>query len=195
MKQLLFFLLVLSAFVFFSCEEKQVETKYYYALDSLLNEQVIFLSQSKASLLKKATLDDKQELKTLVPDTSLWKFELDVFAQLNDINKPTNASKYRTERDVKDATSNLLIYSIESIEKLPVSYLKVYYLNTLSDIRKIEGVYREESSLLNSARHLSMEFQNINNKIVLTSYSMTGGQKMLVGDSVQFSVHGTITLP
>jgi len=187
--------LAVGVFIFFSCEEKQVETKYYYALDSLLNEQVHYLAQAKASLSKKATLNEREESKSFVPDTSLWKFELDVFAQLNDINKPTNVGKYRTGRGIKDATSNLLIYTIESTEKLPVSYLKVYYLNTLSDIRKIEGVYTEESSLLNSVRHLSMEFQNINNKIVLTSYSMTGGQKMLVGDSVQFSVHGTITLP
>jgi hypothetical protein len=161
-----------------------------------LNGQVQYLTQAKASLSKKASIDEKAELKAFVPkDTAAWKFELDVFAQLNDINKPANIGKYRTAFAVKDSNSNLLIYTMESTEKLPVSFLKVYYLDNLSNIRKIEGVYREESSLLSSTRHLLMEFQNINNKIVLTSYSMNGGQKMLLGDSVQFLVQGTITLP
>lgn len=196
MKHTLFFLLVLGIFAFGSCENKSSDTRFYYSLDSLLDNQVHHLSQSKATLFKKASIGEKEEERSFVPrDTSAWQFELDVFAQLNDINKPTNVGKYRTDRAVKDIASNLLIYTIESTERLPVSFLKVYYLGHLSNIRKIEGLYHEESSLLKSTRHLSMEFQNINNKIVLTSYSMKGGQKMLLGDSVQFSVHGTITLP
>lgn len=179
-----------------SCENKRSETAYYYPLDSLLNEQVQFLTLSRATLVKKAFIDGKEESVSFTPkDTTRWKYELDVFSELRDINKPANVGKYRTEKGLKDSTSNLLIYTIESTETMPVVFMNVYYLDTLSDIRKIEGFYREESSLLKSARHLSMEFENINNKIVLTSYSIKGGQKMLLGDSVQFSVHGMVTLP
>lgn len=196
MKQVPYLLLFLTSLAFFSCEQKSSDTKFYYALDSLLNDQVQYLTQSKAALSKKAFIDGKEETKSFVPKSdTAWHYELDVFAQLNDLNKPTNLGKYQTDRAVKDVNSNLLIYTIKSTEKLPVSFLKIYYLDNLSNIRKIEGLYGEESWLLSSSRHLSMEFQNINNKIVLTSYSMTGGQKMLLGDSVQFSVHGTITLP
>lgn len=179
-----------------SCENKRRGTKYYYAIDSILNEQTKFLANSKAKLTKEAFIDSKKETKSYIPvsDTA-WTYELDVFAELNDINKPANVGKYRIEQGVKDANSNLLMYTIESTEKLPVVFLKVYYLYNLSNIRRIEGLYQEESSLLKSSRQLSMEFQNINNKIVLTSYSITGGQKMLLGDSVQFSVNGMVTLP
>lgn len=196
MKRILSFLFVLSFFALLSCENRAGDNSYYYPVDSLLKDQSKFLSSSKARLTKEAFIDGETESKTYIPrNDTTWQFELDVFAQLNDINKPTNAGKYKADRAVKDVNSNLLIYTLESTEKLPVSFLKIYYLDNLSNIRKIEGVYHEESSLLSSARHLSMEFQNINNKIVLTSYSMKGGQKMLLGDSVQFSVHGTITLP
>lgn len=188
--------IVLSIIILSSCANKRSDTKYYYALDSLLSEQTKFLSNAKAKLTKKASLDERQETKSYVPasDTA-WIHELDVFAELNDINKPANVGKYRTEPGIKDTNSNLLIYEIKSTEQLPVVFLKVYYLQNLSNIRKIEGFYREESTLLKSSRQLTMEFQNINNKIVLTSYSILGGQKMLLGDSVQFSVNGMVTLP
>lgn len=170
--------------------------QHYYPFDSLLNNQVQHLARAKATLSKKAAIGEKEELKTFIPkDTLAWRHELDVFAQLNDINKPVNRGKYRIVPHAKDRNSNLLIYTLESTEKLPVSFLKVYYLETLSNIRKIEGLYRQESSLMHTSRYLSMEFQHINNKTVLTSYSMKGGQKMLLGDSVEFSIHGSITLP
>lgn len=165
-------------------------------MDSILNKQTKFLANSKAKLTKKASIDGENETKSYTPKSdTAWAYELDIFAELNDINKPANAGKYRTEEGVKDMNSNLLIYTIESTEKLPVVFLKVYYLDNLSNIRRIEGLYREESSLLKNSRQLSMEFQNINNKIVLTSYSIAGGQKMLLGDTVQFSVNGMVTLP
>jgi hypothetical protein len=193
-RSVVFILLIVIALA--SCETKRTDAKYYYALDSVLNEQVQYLTLSHATLSKKASIDGKEESTSFVPnDTTRWKYELDVFAELNDINKPANVGKYRIAQGVKDANSNLLIYTIESTEQLPVVFLKVYYLDNLSNIRRIEGLYREESSLLKSSRELSIEFQNINNKIVLTSYSITGGQKMLLGDSVQFSVNGMVTLP
>lgn len=194
MKGLIFFLVTTIAFS--SCENKRSDTKYYYALDSVLNRQTKFLASSKAILTKDAFIDGKRETKTYTPasDTA-WTHELDVFAALNDINKPSNVGKYHVEAKAKDLNSNLLVYTIESNETLPVAFVKVYYLNTLSNIRRIEGFYREESSLLKSSRQLSMEFQNINNKIVLISYSIVGGQKMLLADSVQFSVNGMVTLP
>lgn len=188
--------IVLLAIALLSCENKRSDTKYYYALDSVLTGQVQYLTASHAQLSKKASIGGKEETTSFVPkDTTRWRYELDVFAELNDINKPANVGKYHTADGITDLNSNLLVYTIESTETLPVVFLKVYYLDNLSNIRKIEGFYREESSLFRSSRQLSMEFQNINNKIVLTSYSITGGQKMLLGDSVQFSVHGMVTLP
>lgn len=194
MKRIVLF--VITAAVLSSCDHTRSKTSYYYALDSLLAGQSKLLSQSKASLTKEASLDRLKELKSYTPlSDSAWAHELDIFAELNDINKPANAGKYHTKKGVKDPNSNLLIYKIERAERAPVVFLNVYYLNNLSNIRKIEGFYYEESTLMKSSRQLAMEFQNINNKIVLTSYSITGGQKMLLGDSVQFSVTGTITLP
>jgi hypothetical protein len=73
--------------------------------------------------------------------------------------------------------------------------LKIFYLDVPSKIRRIEALYQEENSLLKGSRFLVMEFEEINNNLVLTSFSIEGGQKMFLGDSVKFSVKGTVTLP
>lgn len=185
----------------FACENERKETAYYFPMDSLVEAQVFTLFESGGRLSKEAVIGDKHEQGAMVNDTTGWRNELSIFAQLNDINKASNRGLYRVEKGKRDVNSNLLIYSMECTESRPVEYLKIYYLGDLKNVRKIEARYHEEDLLLSSARLLSstrqltMNFENINNKIVLTSYSITGGQKTMLGDSVQFSVNGMITLP
>jgi hypothetical protein len=78
---------------------------------------------------------------------------------------------------------------------LPVTSLRIYYRDVLRNIRRIEAEVREKNSLFKSSRQFTLEFQEINGTIVLTSYSITGGQKMYLGDTVRYSVKGDITLP
>lgn len=194
MKQIWYLLLFVVGVT--ACNNTRSTTPQYYPVDSLVTAQIKLLTSVQAKLTKKAHIDGKEEVETYIPKSdTAWAHELDIFTQLNDINKPTNVGKYRIETGLKDTNSNLLIYSLQSTETLPIVYYKVYYLHTRSEIRKIEALYSEESSLLDTSRKLTMEFQNINNKIVLTSYSIAGGQKMLLADSVTFSVSGSITLP
>jgi hypothetical protein len=70
----------------------------------------------------------------------------------------------------------------------------VYYLDNLSNIKKIEALYSEANSLLKESRLLTLEFKEVYNKNILNSYSIKGGQKMFLGDSVQFMVRGSISL-
>jgi hypothetical protein len=189
------FLFLAIAVLLGACDNKRGEIHSYYPVDSLIEAQVSYLAESHASLTKEATIGTNQEDVILSKDTTGWRHELEVFAQLNDINKPTNIGKYHIEPGLKDINSNLLVYSMESTDARPVVFFKIYYLGNRGNIRKIEARYHEQNSLLTSIRNLTMNFEGINNKIVLTSYSITGGQKMLLGDSVQFSVNGMITLP
>jgi len=192
-------LLIAVVLLFTACENQRSNATRYYPVDSLVEAQVFYLYESKARLTKTATIGANHEQTTTTKDTTRWRHELAVFAQLDDINKPSNAAMYNVENGSPDVNSNLLVYALEAKDDpehpIPVVLFKVYYLGNLNNIRKIEGLYREENSLLTSSRKLSMNFENINNKIVLTSYSVTGGQKMLMGDSVQYSVTGMITLP
>lgn len=182
-------------FVLFSCETKNSRTSSYYPIDSLINEQIKFLSESKALLTKKAEINGTEETSTFAPkDSSAWAHELDIFAELNAINSPVNAGNYQVESGVRDSTSNLSIQLITAKSALPIVYVKVFYLETVSKIRSIEALYKEENSLLKGSRLLILEFQEITNKTVLVSYSIEGSQQMFLGDAVQFAVKGTIAI-
>lgn len=179
-----------------SCTTHTKKNTLYYPVDSLINAQVGFLTKSKALLIKKAEIDGTEETVSFIPsDSAAWAHELDIFSELNVINNPVNAGSYIVESDVKDTNSNLTIRSFTGEESLSVVYLKIFYLEVPAKLKRVEALYREENSLLKGSRLLILEFQEINGKTILTSYSIEGSQKMFLGDSVKFSIKGTITIP
>src|SRR5690606_285862 len=164
-----------------SCESEK-QPAMFYAIDSLVTSQIEYLTSVRAELYKEASLGDETDTTTYVPDEVTWKKELDIFEKLNDINKPVNKTHYAISEGV-DTGSNLTVRSFKSLKDLPIEYLKVYYQADIKKLRKIEALYEEENALFHSQRHVSMRFQQVGNRTVLTSYSIEGGQKMTMGDS------------
>ncbi len=78
---------------------------------------------------------------------------------------------------------------------LPVKYLRIYYHGSIDQVRRIEAEMDIETSLYESTRYLEMEFQDINDTVVLTAYKVNGGQKINLGDTVEYIVQGVITIP
>jgi hypothetical protein len=83
----------------------------------------------------------------------------------------------------------------EDSDDLQVRSLKIYYHNTPDQIKKIEAVFQQKSWLYKSSRHLTLEFREAQQQPVLTAYSIRGGQKMFLADTVTFAVRGNITIP
>ncbi|HEY0744989.1 MAG TPA: hypothetical protein VGD40_26170 [Chryseosolibacter sp.] len=179
------------ASIFFACGNNTQTTKLYN-IDSLVNEQVRLLSSGKPKLTKQAVMGSQQDAMEYVPDSAAWSQELDIFRQLDAMNKPVNRSKYLVDDNLYDPGSNLTVKAFTSLEPLPVRSMRIFYDTDMAEPRKIEAIFREENTLFESSKNLLLEFQQINNKNLLTSYSIEGGQKMILSDSVTFSVKGKI---
>ena len=196
-----FGVLFLLAMISVSCSNKQKKTSSLFDVDSLIQAQVQYLSKEHAGLNKISSLGDSSSSISLVPkDITAWKKELEIFSVLQLVNKPINRNSYMVEIE-PDTRSNLLVTtfaikpSLPADEKdLPIEYLKIYYQESPHKIRRIEGQYREFSMMYKTSRVLRIEFQPVNDTMILTSYSISGGQKMLMGDSVQYKINTTVTL-
>ncbi|MGC1242854.1 MAG: hypothetical protein WA874_14780 [Chryseosolibacter sp.] len=185
---------LLIALLFMSCESERRPASFY-SIDSLVISQAHSLTAIQAGLFKEALLSGKTDTLTYTPkDTAAWLHELDIFRKLEIINKPVNVGNYLVDDGLLDPGSNLTVKAFTSLEKLPVVYLKIYYQGSIDKPRKLEALYDEGNLLFHSARLLSMDFQQIEDRTVLTTYSIRGGQKMVLGDSVAFYISGKILI-
>ncbi|NJM24501.1 MAG: hypothetical protein HC859_02210 [Bacteroidia bacterium] len=196
-KLFLLAVVVATATVWCGCERKVDNATTFFAFDSLIENQSRELESHHAGLHKTARMDELSD-DTLVTRLSAeeWARELEIFSALRDINKPVNVSNYDVQRNEPDVKSNLRLLSVQSKEKgMKVSYLKVYYLDEPSKLRRIEGEVIEDNSLYDSRKKLILNFDNIHNKSMLISYSILGGQKMMLGDSVTYQIEGKVIYP
>jgi hypothetical protein len=186
-----------------SCGGKKNDNKraHYFAIDSLIEKQIKLLPSMKAALAKTVSFKKKtNQIKITSSDTLFWSKELSVFSVIDDMNRPNNRGSYEVEDGLSDTQSNLKVKLFSSTADQKVSWLKLYYHNSLSNLKKIEASISEENglygtdALYKSSRLLTMEFQNLNNKTLLTSYSVVGGQKMFSADTAQYSVRGEIKI-
>ncbi len=190
-----FFFSSVCIFLFTSCsKDKQVVSDQLLAFDSVWNAQVKSLAEAKAELTKEVRMNGViQSTTSVIGDSLAWANELEIFQPIASINKPGNRSSYQ-ETILDDESSNLTIRRLFTDEALMMKEVRIYYLESPNNIRKIEALTSERNSLYTSARNLSLNFSEVNNKTLLTSYSVEGGQHMILGDSVQFDIHSTIRI-
>lgn len=195
LKKNVFIFIVLSLAVMFSgCERPTPTQTAHFNIDSLITAQVVDLSALHASLTKAGTINAvKQDTVLTALDTTAWRRELDIFSEIELFNKPAYRVSYEVKDGLRDASSNLTIRAFQTTEDLPVRYVKLFYLDNLNKLRKIEALYQQDNALMKTQRKLVMEFSDVYNKNILTSYSVEGGQKMFAGDSVHFVINGTVT--
>lgn len=165
---------------------------YYYNLDSLLLAQKEILFEKKPTLEKWAYVDGDTSESTYEPDTTEWKNELAFFSKMN-INKPVLQDVYEIN-ERKDDHSNLTIreYKAPESKDVEVEYFRVYYLNDILQLKKIEALYTEDNPIYKSRRNFKLEFTDTKEGARLNSFSVEGSQKMILKDSVKFKVIGQI---
>lgn len=171
-------------------EEKKTTTKFF-DFDKLLDDQVSLLTERKRVLVKAASLDSAPTDTTFQPSMRGWERELEAFRLLETINKPAFQKSYKVADAIEDPASNLKIHEFTS-DKARVTSVRLYYQNDLSRLKKIECDIVQQNLLYSNKDQLTMKFDDENGKAVLTGYSMSGYQKMILGDTTHFAIQGTI---
>ncbi|HEV8511953.1 MAG TPA: hypothetical protein VGQ59_01675 [Cyclobacteriaceae bacterium] len=187
-----FFLGVVSAALLVSCNQKNLKyDKPYFDFDSLVNHQVHQIASAKARVIKKTFLNVKNDSTILSPDTTQWKRELDAFQQLDVINKPLFKGGYQANNK-EDDHSNLIVRSFSTKMKSPVPEVKFFYQGGFKKLKRIESVFNESNVLYSTSRKLTLEFEEQQGMAMISKYRVQGFQKMILSDSVKFSIEGKL---
>ena len=181
----------------FGCNRSNlVYDKPYFDFDSLVSVQIKLLGQEKDSIKKTAVMDGKTDVSQFVVDTASMSNEMEVFRQLDIMNKPLFKDAYQLHADEKDDKSNLRVrtYRLKTNAdiKSAVPFVRFFYLDDFQQVKKIQSVFEESNSLYSTHRDLIMEFDGAGESARLRRYLISGFQKMTLSDSVKFSIEGRV---
>ena len=186
------FLFVLGV-ISFSCRQANLKyDKPYFDFDSLVNVQISYFANQKDSVFKVASVDDKEGKSSFLADSAQLAHEWDVFRQLDVINKPTYKGHYIVTEE-KDSKSNLTVRRYTCDIKSSVPVVRFYFQNQFSNLKRIESQYIEQNALYYTTRELMLSLEGTQGQIYVSDYAIKGVQKMILSDSVQFSIHAYIS--
>ncbi len=168
----------------------------YYNIDSLLNEQITFLKNSKAMLHKTYRVDELLLDEVSVElDSTQWSSALSVFRVL-DINKASLIDAYQIMDHVADSSSNLTILQYllkDPKSNVPLKELNLYYLHSIQDLKKVVGKSGSSSFIYQSEKTLKLVFDKSYHQTSLKAYSISTNQKTLFRDSTFIHVDFDVT--
>ena len=188
---------IVLAILLISCNTDAPQTRIseYYNLDSLVNSQINLLSADQVTVQKKVTLDGENEEISSELSKEQWKDELKLFVDA-DMNVPSLSGVYECKCGMNDKYSNLLIdkyFPKNGKDKSRIRLFEVYYFEEISKVRKILIEEKEENELYFSSRRLVMNFEINQNRMMLSSWTIEGLQKLLFKDTVSYIVEGKVS--
>ena len=157
--------------------------------DSLLQAQTQAYRVRPSGIEKYARVDDNADTTFLAFDAPTLKREWDVFLPLDAFQKPAFADTYAITIE-QDPHSNLTVKRYLSRQAVPVPEVAFYYLNNPDQLRAIRATFQELNTFYTTQRQLELIFAERDGRPVITDYSVTGYQKMVLADSVTFSIAG-----
>ncbi|MTI41065.1 hypothetical protein [Fulvivirga lutimaris] len=179
---------ILLAVVSLSCGDlKPKEVDLYYNIQSLMVEQAAALTADKVELQKFAIVNGDSSTSAFVPDSLGWADEFQIIMDA-DINKPALRGQYSiSEGDDENSNLKILAYTANS-ETLPIQSFKVFYLDKVENLKRIEVRMKESNSIFQASKNIILDLDDIKNQNRITHYSIKGFQKMLLQDRVDFNV-------
>jgi len=173
-----------------SSEISSEKLKPYFDLVGLIDSQILLMDSIHPEIQKKAFINGEEETNRLKPDSSQWANELNIFKNA-DINKSVLFGQYNIKDLPSEPTSNLKIriYEAKNPREVNVNYLKIYFLNEIQNVRKIEASVSEINPLFKGNLKLQLNLtEDGYRNLRLKSYLIEGEQKMLLMDTVNYKI-------
>jgi hypothetical protein len=173
-----------------ACEKNKVQGNNFF--DSLIQSNHQYLLGEQMKLATYSQVGQSNDSLKFTPDSLAWANELEVFRQLDVFQKPAFNDAYVVTRGVKDDRSNLLTTEYRANRVVPVAYVKFYYMERPENLKKIEAVYEESNTLYVTRRHLALSFHDVDGRAVISGYSLSGLQRMILSDSVIYKIEANV---
>ncbi|QNF32779.1 hypothetical protein HUW51_08555 [Adhaeribacter swui] len=180
-----------------SCQNEPVEPDLkataapaYFNLSAFISEQAELLQASQVKVKKTITaLPDSPETKVL--QNINWEQELETFTQA-DINKPALRAAYDvTTSPTTNGQTKTIYRQRAGYRDTPVEYLEVI-TSADKQVVAVTGRHRENNYLVKSGKNFSLRCAPVNGKNRIVAYRISGTQKTIFFDPLQYTVQGDI---
>lgn len=186
-------LLLLSIWVLMiSCTEREKQQENILAIDEYYDVQALLtaneetLRQMDVSLRKEAVFAGEAEETLISLDSAALAGELEVFREL-DINKPVLSGRYQLEETLVNG-QRLISYEADDKEVLNINFLKIYKNAETGEVERLEALYSNKNMLYNSTRLLSLQYEQVNDKMLPRYYTVEGVQKMIFNPQEKYRI-------
>ncbi|HQQ82507.1 MAG TPA: hypothetical protein PK059_04910 [Cyclobacteriaceae bacterium] len=185
-KTLLFFVAAMTT----GCQQATTQTEKILDFRGMIDRQVDQLSSEQRHLTKVAVMDQNQSDSTFLPTRSIWARELEIFMELELVNKPAYKNAYALQDSIDDPSSNLYIRQYAA-PGAPVPLIRLFYRDK-DHLKRLEATMLETNLLYSTERKLTLEFDEENKQAVLSQYSIAGFEKMAGSDTIRFNIQGQV---
>lgn len=161
--------------------------KEYYDIDSLFLSQPPLLRD--LSFIKSANIDDKTESSTVKFDTTGWKKELSMFLAM-DINKAALVGAYEKSETATELGKNVS-YNLKSGEEGGIKWIQLEQ-DSSGNVYLFKALFQEDNALYQNRRELTARFEVAEDQSVLSSYKVDGYQKIIMKDTVNYTIEARL---
>jgi hypothetical protein len=119
------------------------------------------------------------------------KNELVAFQELNLVNRSIYRDSYQLKVE-SDKQSNLTVKAWTAIKDAPVKSLKLFYLNKMDRLKRIEAELSTNDLYAQSSKKLSLDFNIMGDTVRLETYSLSGMQRYFWSGPRYFSIDAVI---
>ena len=167
---------------------KSVKTDKYFDLAGLLDRQAALWYAGGARLEKVLVADGKEDKMLISPDSvGQLKAELKLFYEA-DINKPGLEDAY-DEKTLPGADGSHSVINVAKKKAPRVRLIEYDYEQ--HQLRRIRIIVQNKNDIYDLQKEMLLNFEQTDGRERLTSYSISGRQRMLMKPELRFSISGS----